>query len=91
MAQYVGINAARVRPLQYTNETADLYIVGAIFLIVRLGNTNRSYSTTIDLFATASNNKLCIALLTVVNDHILVAFLHVSPNVEHRCQQYDDG
>ena len=48
-------------PLLYTNETADLYIVGAISLAVGMENTTRSYATTIDLFATATNNNLCIA------------------------------
>src|SRR6266487_7151561 len=78
-------------PLQYTNETADLYIIGAIFLIVQLENTNRNYSTTIDLFATATHRCLCHVLKIKLNHYILVAFLRMSPDVEHRCHQHDDS
>jgi len=38
-----------------------VYIVGALFLPIRFKQTNRNYSTTIDLFAAAANNNLCIA------------------------------
>jgi hypothetical protein len=79
------------RPLLYTNEITDLYSVGAIFLTVRLENTIRSYSTTIDLFATAASLHFCIVLEIIFDDHILVAFLCVSPDVEHCSKRQDDN
>ena len=84
--QYNKTNYVKNTPLQYTNETADVSIVGAIFLLVRFEQTRRSYSSTIGLFATTPKNNICIALLTVINNHVLVVLLRVSPNVEYRCQ-----
>ena len=77
-------------PLLFTIETADSYIIGAIFLVVHLENTTRSYATTIVLFATPAKLHFCIVLEIIFDDHILVAFLGMSPDVEYCSKQQDD-
>ena len=84
---YIGINDPKDTPLQNTNEKANSYIIGAIFLIVQLENTNRNYSTKINLFATPAKLHFCIVLEIIFDDHILVAFLGMSPDVEHCSKQ----